>query len=241
MTDDTVGADETRPVAPLDGAAAEAVRAYHAPGDVPREAMWAAIQARRAATATAAPARADAPAARPVLTVSTGAAATRQVATRSGPPRWAYALAASLLLVVGIGIGRQMRGSLVARENAVADSLSAVATWQAASVEHFGQAEALLTRLTQDPEARREAQLAAWARDLLGSTRLLLDSPAGQDPRRRALLLDLELALVQLVQSAPADAPAADGALDAILTQSSLLLTHLRMTVPAGPAPTVGR
>lgn len=239
MTDDTVGPDETRPVAPLDGAAAEAVRAYRAPGDVPREAMWAAIQARRAAAATDAPA--DAPAARPVLTVSSGAAATRQVATRVGPPRWAYALAASLLLVCGIGIGRQMRGSLVARENAVADSLSAVATWQAASVEHFGQAEALLTRLTQDPEARREAQLAAWARDLLGSTRLLLDSPAGQDPRRRALLLDLELALVQLVQSAPADAPAADGALDAMLTQSSLLLTHLRMTVPAGPAPTVGR
>jgi hypothetical protein len=46
--------------------------------------------------------------------------------------------------------------------------------------------------------------VAVWSKDLLSTTRLLLDSPAGADPQLRALLEDLELVLVQLSQL-PAD------------------------------------
>jgi len=48
-----------------------------------------------------------------------------------------------------------------------------------------------------------DAQLGAWARQLLSNTRLLLDSPVANDPQRRPLLEDLELVLVQIVQLSP--------------------------------------
>jgi hypothetical protein len=46
-----------------------------------------------------------------------------------------------------------------------------------------------------------------WARDLLTTTRLLLDSPAGADPARRELLETLELVLVQIARLPRADSP----------------------------------
>ncbi|MBI3790342.1 MAG: hypothetical protein HY275_05640 [Gemmatimonadetes bacterium] len=166
--------DDMDEVAPLDGAAGEAARAYHASdAPVPREAMWAAIAARRAAASTVEPA---APALRVVAGGAPAAseATARDVPRAFAPPRWAYAIAATMLLVIGVGIGRQMRGSIVAQREARADSVTSAAVWQAASTEHFGQVETLLTWMTSSPEARSEAQLAAWSRDLLGSTRLKL-------------------------------------------------------------------
>ncbi len=216
MTDPT-----NREEAPLTGALHEAATAYHAAGDlVPREAMWAAIAARRSGSDAAMVATAQ---------------STAQVVPIRRVPRWAYAAAATMLLTMGIGIGRQMRGNLVAaRELARGDSLTSVAVWQEASVEHFGQAETLLTWLASSREARADAQLTAWSRDLLVGTRLLLDSPAGRDPRRRPMLLELELVLVQLVESGPSAAPADRTMMDELLSRSSLLLTRLRTTVPAG-------
>ena len=77
--------------------------------------------------------------------------------------------------------------------------------------------------------------LEPWARDLLTSTRLLLDSPAAADPRLGPLLGDLETVLVQIVQL-----PAARAAQERQIIAQSLdegdLLTQLRTAVPAGLA-----
>jgi hypothetical protein len=220
--------------APLTGALGEAAAAYHAAGDlVPRNAMWAAIQARRAGQAGTAVSREVAGAGDGVLPLRRPDA--RDVAPTMRVPRWAYAAAATLVLTVGIGIGRQMRTNLVAtRDAARSDSVSSAVVWREATTAHLGQAETLLAWVTSSKEARSEAQLTAWSRDLLESTRLLLDSPAGRDPRRRPLLLELELVLVQLVESGPTMDPNDRTMMDEMLSRSSLLLTRLRTTVPAG-------
>jgi hypothetical protein len=86
--------------------------------------------------------------------------------------------------------------------------------------------------VTKPEESDR--QLVAWSRDLLGSTRLLMDSPAGRDPKRRALLQDLELVLVQLVESGPTMHDEDRTVMDDLLSRSALLLTRIRTTIPAG-------
>ena len=95
-------------------------------------------------------------------------------------------------------------------------------------------AESMLTMLSNSPAQQGDAQLTAWSRDLLESTRLLIDSPAGRDPKRRALLLDLELVLVQLVQSGPTMHTEDRTVMDDLLTRSALLLTRIRTSIPAG-------
>jgi hypothetical protein len=45
-----------------------------------------------------------------------------------------------------------------------------------------------------------DPQVTSWAGDLLGTTRLLLDSPGASDPRLRKLLGDLEMVLTQITQ-----------------------------------------
>jgi hypothetical protein len=87
---------------------------------------------------------------------------------------------------------------------------------------------------------RLDPQFVAAARDLLTTTRLMLDSPAANDPRLQPLLEDLELVLAQITQL-----PAERGRkneMDLInqgLNQRSVL-TRLRTAspaIPAGPAP----
>jgi hypothetical protein len=45
-----------------------------------------------------------------------------------------------------------------------------------------------------------DPQVTAWAGDLLGTTRLLLDSPGASDPQLHRLLGDLEMVLTQITQ-----------------------------------------
>ena len=92
----------------------------------------------------------------------------------------------------------------------------------------------MLTMLSNSPKQNGDAQLTAWSRDLLESTRLLIDSPAGRDPKRRALLMELELVLVQLVESGPTMRTDDRTMMDELLSRSALLLTRIRTTVPAG-------
>jgi hypothetical protein len=47
---------------------------------------------------------------------------------------------------------------------------------------------------------RADEQFVTRASELLGRTRLLIDSPAASDPRMRDLLEDLELVLAQVVR-----------------------------------------
>ena len=124
-------------------------------------------------------------------------------------------------------------------EVASADS-AAAALYRAAAVQTLVQAEAVLTAYrgaeatTRDPQALQQA--ARWARDVLSSTRLLIDSPAGRDPQMRALFTDLELVLAQIVQLS--GTPLQDSERDLIdrAMRDRDLLPRLRSAVPAGSA-----
>jgi hypothetical protein len=216
-----------------------AAASYHAPpGTVPREMMWDAIQAQRTQQnrvpvhVPALPAVATAPV---VVTHTTRGSLSRLV------PRGLLAIATAAVIVIVIGVAR--RAPVVPESpdiNAAAGTATAAPpapagdAWQVASSEHFGTAETMLTTLAGSREVRGDRQLTAWSRDLLESTRLLMDSPAGRDPKRRVLMQELELVLVQLVESGPTMRTEDRSVMDELLSRSALLLTRIRTTVPAG-------
>jgi hypothetical protein len=108
--------------------------------------------------------------------------------------------------------------------------------YQITTTQHLSEAEALLTSFRSRPTADRQmdAQLGAWARQLLSNTRLLLDSPVANDPQRRPLLEDLELVLVQIVQLSPGSTPQDREMIEKSLQQDHVM-TRLRTAIPAGP------
>jgi len=106
---------------------------------------------------------------------------------------------------------------------------------QVATVEHLGQVESFLTEFT----TRRAAlDFSGQARDLLSTTRLLLDSKRLTDLGTRKLLEDLELVLMQIATLNPPGG-GADRRQDLDLITDGLaqshLQTRLRNAVPAGP------
>lgn len=108
--------------------------------------------------------------------------------------------------------------------------------YQLATMRHFTDAEALLTSYaTSSHDARGDAQIATWAQSLLSQTRLLLDSPAATDPRRRKLLEDLELVLVDMTHLSPSTAPIERDMLDGTVRNGEII-DRLRTAVPAGGA-----
>jgi hypothetical protein len=103
-------------------------------------------------------------------------------------------------------------------------------------MRHLADAEALLTTFTfESRDATMNAKFADWAKGLLSNTRLLLDSPAGDDPRRAKLLEDLELVLAQIVQLKPS-AAATDRELIQGSIQEGQVITRLRTAIPASGA-----
>jgi hypothetical protein len=107
--------------------------------------------------------------------------------------------------------------------------------YQLTAVRHLSEAEALLTsfRTRSTADQQMDAQLGAWARELLSNTRLLLDSPVANDPQRRPLLEDLELVLVQIVQLSPGSTPQDRELIERTL-QHDHVMTRLRTAIPAG-------
>jgi hypothetical protein len=143
--------------------------------------------------------------------------------------RWT--LAAAALLVLGIGIGR-WTAHLETTESAGASDVA----YQVVATQYLSRTEAFLTDFRADLRAgRTDSRLAGQARDLLATTRLMLDSPAADDPHRRALLEDLELVLVQISQLESGRARDTD-----LITQGMdqrNVLPKLRSAIPAGPVP----
>ena len=191
----------------------------NAPNAPPRLEMWAAIQAAR----------------------RTGAVAPR----RRTPWGLMSAIAAALLL--GVAIDRFALRSIdgpaapvaALPETPSSDSSDLSRLYRMAAAQTLTQAEALLTTFRTTAPARQNRaamqQLGSWGRQVLGSTRLLLDSPAGDDPQLCALLEDLELVLVQIIQLSggepdPTDRELVEGAL-----KESDLLPRIRTAVPAVP------
>jgi len=106
-------------------------------------------------------------------------------------------------------------------------------SYQVATEQHLQDTETLLTSFAlESRDEQMNSRFAGWARGLLSKTRLLLDSPAGEDPRRARLLQDLELVLAQIVQLSP-EAPASEREMVQGSIQSGLVMTRLRSAIPA--------
>lgn len=176
---------------PLDALLREALRQQDAPPPAPREQMWARIEAQRAARRN---------------NLHSGGAARPDVLELRPPRRnyvrWAAALAA--MLIVGIGLGRvSMRSGLDTGlgpqtvGSATAED-AGPAAFRIAASQHLQRTEALFASLTIDTRTGGAVDVMSWARELLTDTRLLLASPAAADPAMSRLLEDLELVLSQI-------------------------------------------
>ena len=264
---------------------------YNAPPvRVPRDEMWAAIQAKRAAG--------------PRVVYGGGSASPAPV-RRFGTKVWLGAAAAAMLLVAtGVGIGRWTASAPAPRIAASQNNLpvspvtvsgeqatppatrspstssastsntertphvaigrrepqpgvsnaasnpsgnggrpqpprltpSPTSAYQLTAMQNLSEAEALLTsfRSRSSADQQMDAQLGTWARQLLTNTRLLLDSPVGDDPQRRPLLQDLELVLVQIVQQLSPGSTPQDRELIEKTLQDNHVMTRLRTAIPAG-------
>ena len=200
------------------------------PGTAPRAEMWAAIQAARRTSQ-------DAQAGR-IAGVTP---------LRRNPWRLMSVIAAALLLGVTIDrlVLRKAASPSVAPQVAVTpgarpDSGDPARLYRMAAAQTLTQAEALLTAYRASSTPQRDPanarQLGNWGREVLGSTRLLIDSPAGDDPQLKALLNDLELVLVQIIQLSGAPLDASDRELIDRALQDRDLLPRIRTAVPAGAA-----
>ena len=220
---------------------ASAGAALNVPPATPALEMWAAIEAARRTSSDAQGGRI--PGVRPMRR-----------------PRWFWPAAVAAALLFGVAIDRfAVRGSTeragnlaVRRASPARDALvggpaapesatsSPAGLYRLAAVQTLTQAEALLTAYrasdvtTRNPAAAR--QLGTWGRDVLGSTRLLLDSPAGDDPQLRPLLNDIELVLVQIIRLSGAPLDSSDRALINRAMHDRDLLPRIRTAVPAGVA-----
>lgn len=210
--------DSSAPLAPWMLALADDVT-YPAAEAVPRDMMWARIQRQRRD-------------------------AVNRHHSRSRQPWWlARAAGIAAVLIGGVGVGRY----LIPPENPVlsptqvasqADSIAALGIGpdglaalpfsndpaHVAMEEHLGRTVALLTTVRDnDPALGPGADVGEWARELLGTTRMLIDEPQLSDARTRRLLQDVELVLVQIIQ-ARGSVPATQRAPTETMRETNLLL-----------------
>ena len=229
--------------------------AYHRPGPVPRDEIWARIAHRleeghgqteppgrmesaghtkQMAGGGATPARGDDDLAR--------AGARRTASARSPRARLGgWAVAAAAVLALGVGIGRMTAptgpAAMAEVEPRPADGgATASSGLTLATREHLDRSESLLTLVRADArDGRMDPAVGAWARGLLSQTRLILDRD-GIAPETRDLLLDLELVLAQVTRAAAGPADGAAEGTETSLTLRALeegqLLSRLQVATP---------
>lgn len=217
----------------FDAWVAKVAPTLNAPNATPRLEMWEAIQAAQKTSrdAQAGQLSGVTPLRRNIRLLSViaaalllGVAIDRLALRRADDPRVATA---------------PTSGQQVAFEPAARDSVDPGRLYRMVAAQTLTQAEALLIAYranavpTRDPASAR--QLGRWGRDVLSSTRLLLDSPAGDDPQLRPLLDDLELVLVQIIQLSGAIEASDRAVIDRAL-QDRNLLPRIRTAVPANVA-----
>ena len=206
----------------------DAARDYNAPPVTPKAEMWERIQATRADSRSGG--QAD------------GVLPLRPRVRPTARPAFRLAMAVAAILVLGVAIGRFTAPDSASYPTAPAVGPIAgaapvtrerpnVAT-QVATSNHLSQVETFLTEFGTSPAT---PDFTDQAKDLLGTTRMLLDSKRVVDTRTRTLLEDLELILAQIATLNSKDRREdldfiADG-----LAQNQLR-TRLRNAIPAGPA-----
>lgn len=206
----------------------DAARDYNAPPATPKAEMWQRISAARKADS-----QTDGQ--------TDGILPLRPTTLRSVRPAFRLALAVAAILVLGVAIGRfTAPGELVApAPNPTTASTTPTPETErpnmAAQVNTSNHLSRVETFLTEFGTAPASPDFTDQAKNLLGTTRLLLGSKRVDDPRTRILLEDLELILVQIATLNPKDRREdldfiADG-----LAQNQLR-TRLRNAIPAGPA-----
>jgi hypothetical protein len=194
----------------LDQRLEQAAREYHRPPATPREEMWARIAAER----------------------SRRAAAPRVIPLR---PWLRWSLAAAAVLLLGVALGRLTAPGNRAVPVAAGSAPAAPdLPYRVAAAQYLTRTEALLTGFRTDTRgAVSDTQLVLQARDLLLTTRLMLDSPVAKSPRMKILLEDLEVVLAQI-----ATLPAGHDGEDLKLINEGIeqrgVLLRLRTSVPAG-------
>ncbi len=195
------------------------------PGDTPRAEMWEQISAR----------------------VPQAAAARDDASVRPfRRPRIAFVAALAAALILGIAIDRTLPRAREVSAPVAVHTVPDAATsrdpnhlYHLAAQQTLTQAELLLTAYRASDVASRDPasvkQLTQWGRQVLGSTRLLIDSPAGDDPRLKPLLEDLEVVLVQIIRLSGEPLDASERALiDGAITNRHLLPRIRSEAVPAG-------
>jgi len=155
----------------LDQLLADAARRYHHPPPAPLDAIWDRV----AEDVFAAPVRSRLP--------------------------WRMIGIAAAALIVGVFTGRMSIGGSTAIAPSTMASVAANDPASQATERFLGQTAVLLAALPGDDDTTTvDPTIAADGARLLGTTRILLDSPIADNARIRDLLLDLELVLAQVAR-----------------------------------------
>ncbi len=177
----------------------DAADTFRRPPEPPLDEMWAEIEARSGFRAT--------PSLESVTPITTITSARRGFRV----PSWAVA-AATLVIGIGIGRGSTAVGHVSTSKEPVVITAEGPTTaplmdttldrpYELEASQYLGQTAALLTSLGAEAKSGRTGQqFTTRASDLLARTRLLMDSPAANEPAMRDLLEDLELVLAQVVR-----------------------------------------
>ena len=194
---------------------------YNRPPETPREEMWTAIQKTRVADR-----------------------APRRIAWKG--LAWGGLAAAAVLVIgilIGTGIGRK------GPETAANTGDTGVTikpndpdrAFKIAAVQYLGETEEFLTLFRADVrQGAVDPNAATRARQLLSSNRLLMDSPAAQDPEIGGLLEDLELVLAEIARVSGTETSQEEaGFIDDGIEEGGLL-DRLRTAVPAGNPTGIG-
>jgi hypothetical protein len=73
--------------------------------------------------------------------------------------------------------------------------------FEVAAFDYLTRTDAFLSLFRSEARSgTADMEVAGWARDLLTTARLMIDSPMADDPNLKELLEDLELILVQIAQ-----------------------------------------
>jgi hypothetical protein len=200
----------------LDAMIRELAASYNRPPETPRAEMWQRIE--RARSDRRAPVR---------------------VAGRPMRPRWVvWAVGLAATLVMGVVIGRVTAGGGSGPVTLPAAAPPATgqmpAAYRIAVGDHLNRVETFLAVFSADAgqASTGSGDIERPARQLLQQTRLLRDSPAGQDVALGQLLDDIELVLVQIAAYAEAGNSQDLGFIEQGIKDRSVLL-RLRAALPS--------